>query len=43
MNKSEVVKVITEMNVVDPRVEPIRSENERDAPWPAAFRYRKSR
>lgn len=28
MNKSEVVKVITEMNVVDPRVEPIRSETD---------------
>lgn len=28
MNKSEVVKVITEMNVVDPRVEPMRSETD---------------
>lgn len=25
MNKSEVVKVITEMNLVDPRVEPVKS------------------
>lgn len=28
MNKSEVIKVITEMNVVDPRVEPVTSPHD---------------